>query len=136
MPQKPMRVAIIGTAARSDYMYGPILKALPDEVDLAAVWGRSTASVQRLGQSLGVPWYTDLERLMRETAPQIGVVSVAYAANGEVGLMAVEHGLHVLLETPIAHKLGEADALIAAARERGVKAEVAEQFNRRPLAQI
>lgn len=61
---------------------------------------------------------------------------MAYAANGEVGLMAVEQGLHVLLETPIAHKLSEADAIIAAAAARGLKIEVAEQFHRRPLEQI
>ena len=134
--QPPLRVAIIGTAARSDYLYGPILKALPAEVELVSVWGRSADSARRLGESLGVPWYTDLDRLIRETAPQIGIVSVAYGANGEVGLMAVEHGLHVLLETPIAHKLSEADAIIAAAAQRGLKIEVAEQFHRRPLEQI
>jgi predicted dehydrogenase len=89
-----------------------------------------------LGESLNVPWHTDLERLIRETSPQIGIVSVAYAANGQVGLMAVEHGLHVLLETPIAHKLSEADAIIAAAAQRGLKIEVAEQFHRRPLEQL
>ena len=50
--------------------------------------------------------------------------------------MAVEAGLHVLVETPIAHKLSEADAIIAAAKERGLKIEVAEQFHRRPLEQI
>ena len=50
--------------------------------------------------------------------------------------MAVEHGLHVLLETPIAHDLAEADAIIAAAAQRGLKVEVAEQFHRRPLEQI
>ncbi len=98
--------------------------------------GRSRASAQQLGESLGAPWYTDLERLVREQAPQIGIVSVAYGANGEVGLMAVEAGLHVLLETPIAHKLSEADAIIAAAERHGVKIEVAEQFHRRPLEQI
>jgi predicted dehydrogenase len=63
-------------------------------------------------------------------------VSVAYDANGEVGLMAVESGLHVLLETPIAHKLSEADAIISSANERGLKIEVAEQFHRRPLEAI
>jgi predicted dehydrogenase len=63
-------------------------------------------------------------------------VNVAYEANGEVGLTAVEAGLHVLLETPIAHRLGEADAIIRAARERGLKVEVAEQFHRRPPEQI
>lgn len=132
----PIRVAIIGTARRSDYLYGPILHALPADVELVAVWGRSEASAKRLGESLGAPWFTDLDKLVRETAPQIGIVSVTYAANGEVGLMAVEAGLHVLLETPIAHKLTEADAIIAAAEQRGLKIEVAEQFHRRPLEAV
>jgi predicted dehydrogenase len=124
----PLRIAIIGTAKRSDY--------LPDEAEKVSVWGRSKDSTQWLSESLAVPGYTDIELLIRETAPQIGIVSVNYNANGEVGLMAVEAGLHVLLETPIAHKLGEADAIIAAAGERGLKIEIAEQFHRRPLEQI
>ena len=136
MNQRPMRVAIIGTAKRSDYLYGPLIKALPAEVELVSVWGRHTDPVERLGKSLGVPVYTDMHRLVRETAPEIGVVSVNYHANGEVGLMAVQAGLHVLLETPIAHKLSEADAIITAAQERGLKIEIAEQFHRRPLEQI
>jgi predicted dehydrogenase len=134
--KRPLRVAIIGTAARSDYLYGPILQALPLEVELVSVWGRSEASARRLGETLQAPWYTDLDRLVRDSAPEIGIVSVAYGANGEVGLAAVEAGLHVLLETPIAHKLAEADAIIAAAAQRGRKIEVAEQFHRRPLEQI
>ena len=134
--KQPIRVAIVGTASRAFYLYGPLLKALPEEVELVSIWGRSTDSARRLGESLGIPWYTDLERLIRETAPQIGVVCVAYHANGQVGLMAVEHGLHALLETPIAHDLREADAIIAAAQERGLKVEVSEQFHRRPLEQI
>jgi predicted dehydrogenase len=132
---EPMRVAIIGTARRSDYLYGPLLKALPG-VELVSVWGRSADSALGLGESLGVPAFTDLDELIRETEPRIGVVSVAYGANGEVGLMAVEHGLNVLLETPIAHKLSEADAIITSARQQGLKIEVAEQFHRRPLEQI
>ena len=132
---EPLRVAIVGTSARSSYLYGPLLDALP-EVELVSVWGRSIDSARKLGESLNVPWYTDLEKLKRETAPQIAIVSVAYNANGEAGLMAVESGLHVLLETPIAHKLSEAQAIIAAAQARGLKIEVAEQFHRRPLEQI
>jgi predicted dehydrogenase len=132
----PLRVAIIGTSRRSNYLYGPLIKGMPGDVTLVAVWGRSTDSARRLGESLGAPWYTDLDQLVRETAPEIGIVSVNYHANGEVGLMAVEHGLHVLLETPIAHKLDEADAIIAAASQRSLKIEVAEQFHRRPLEQI
>ncbi len=134
--QRPLRAAIIGTSARSNYMYGPLIKALPNELVLTSVWGRSSESAMKLGDSLGVPWYTNMDQLVAETAPEVGVVSVAYHANGIVGLMALEHGLHVLLETPIAHKLSEADAIIRAARERGLKVEVAEQFHRRPLEQL
>ncbi len=130
-----IRVAIIGTGKRSFNFYGMLLQHLPD-VELVSVWGRSIDSARRLGESLDVPWYTDLDLLVRETAPQMGIVSVAYGANGEVGLMAVEAGLHILLETPIAHKLSDADAIIASAREHHVKIEVAEQFHRRPLEQI
>lgn len=136
MDKNPLRAAIIGTAKRSDYLYGPLIKALPDDVELVSVWGRHADSVERLSLSLGVPGYTNLEKLVAETTPEIGIVSVNYHANGEVGLMAVQAGLHVLLETPIAHKLGEADAIIAAARERSLKIEIAEQFHRRPLEQI
>jgi predicted dehydrogenase len=135
-PPRPLRVAIIGTSARSNYMYGPLMKALPGEVTLTSVWGRTPESAKNLGDSLGVSWYTDIDQLLTETSPEAGIVSVAYDANGTVGLMAVEHGLHVLLETPIAHKLSEADAIIQAARLRGLKVEVAEQFHRRPPEQL
>jgi predicted dehydrogenase len=132
----PVRIALIGTGKRSSYLYAPLLKALSSEVELVAVWGRSEAPARRLAESLNIPWYTDLHQLIKQTAPQIGIVDVAYSANGEVGLMAVESGLNVLLETPIAHKLSEADAIIADAQQRGLKIEVAEQFHRRPLEQI
>lgn len=132
----PLPVAILGTSRRSSYLYGPLIQGLPREVSLVSVWGRTPESARQLGENLGVPWYTDLDRLVAETAPVLGIVSVNYAANGQVGLMGAEHGLHLLLETPIAHDLGEADQIIAAARNRGLKVEVAEQFHRRPLEQL
>lgn len=131
----PIRIAIIGTARRSFGIYKTVLQGLQG-IEVVAVWGRSEDSARRLGECYNVPHYTDLAQLMRETAPQIGIVSVSYGANGQVGLMAIEHGLNVLLETPIAHNLDEADAIIKAANERGLKVEVAEQFHRRPLEQI
>ncbi len=137
MPKnQPIRVTLLGATPRSANVYGPILKALPGEVKLVSVWGRREESASRLGQVLGVPFYTDLDALVRETQPTMAVVSVTHMANGQVGLMAVEHGLHVLLATPIAHKLSEADAIIECAARQRLKIEVDEQFHRRPLEQI
>ncbi len=56
---RPLRVALIGTAARSAYLYGPILHALPHEVELVSVWGRSEQSARRLGETVAAPWFTD-----------------------------------------------------------------------------
>ncbi|MGD0727384.1 MAG: Gfo/Idh/MocA family oxidoreductase [Spirochaetia bacterium] len=131
-----VRVGLIGTGARSGYMYGPLVTALADDLQLVSIWGRRKEAADALGLRLGVPAFTDIDRLIRETAPSIGIVCVQGRANGEVGLMAVRHGLHVLLETPIAYSLHEADAIIAAAKERRLKVEVAEQFHRRPMEQI
>jgi predicted dehydrogenase len=117
-------------------LYGPIIQALPSDVALVSVWGRSEGSARHLGDQLGVPWYTDLDKLITETQPEVGVVSVAYSANGVVGKMAVDHGLHALLETPIAHDLAEADAIIQSAEQQNLKVEIAEQFHRRPLEQL
>jgi predicted dehydrogenase len=134
--REPIRVAIVGAGRRASYLYGPLIKALPDQMTLVGVWSRTDQSARMRGDELGVPWYTDLDRLVRDHAPQIGIVSVSYAANGQVGLMAVEAGLNILIETPIAHRLSEADAVIASAQRRGLKIEVAEQFHRRPLEQL
>jgi len=131
----PLRVALIGSGRRSREVYGPILQSMSG-VELVGIWNRSETSARALGESLGVPFFTSMQQMIDETAPAIGVVSVGYGANGEIGLMAVEHGLHVLLETPIAHDLDEADAIITAAQERGLKVEVAEQYYRYPNQQI
>jgi len=61
--KKPLSVAIIGTGSRSAYLYGPILNALAEEVNLVSIWGRSEESAKKLGEYLGVPWFTDINRL-------------------------------------------------------------------------
>ena len=131
-----IRFALVGGSARSEYLYGPLLTLLTEEIDLVAVWSRSEARARTLGQKLRVPWFTDLELLIRDTAPEAAVVSVKSEANGEVGLRVIDLGLHTLLETPVAQDLVEADRIIGRARELGVKVEVAEQYYRRPIEQL
>ena len=131
-----IRFAIIGTSKRSDYLYGALLTTLKDDVELVGVWGRSEEKARAFGEKYRVPWFTDLEQMQAEVRPEAAVVSVAYAANGEVGRRVVELGLHALLETPIAHDLADADAIISGAAARGLKIEIAEQYYRRPIERI
>ena len=131
-----IRFIIVGTSKRSDYLYGPLLTMLSKDVELVGVWGRSEDKAIALGKKYSVPWFTNLERLHDELRPEAAIVSVGYSANGEVGRHVMELGIHALLETPIAHDLADADAIISEANAKGVKIEVAEQYYRRPVERI
>ena len=133
---EPVRIAFLGAGRRASYLYARLIAAMGEWVTLVGVWSRSEASAKRLGDEHGVPWYTSMERLKRETGAVAGIVSVSYSANGAVGREAVENGFHILTETPIAHDLATADAIVRIAEEAGLKVEVAEQFHRRPDEQI
>ncbi|MGE5223181.1 MAG: Gfo/Idh/MocA family protein [Omnitrophica WOR_2 bacterium] len=131
-----IRFIIAGGGARSDYLYAPLFKMLSDELELAGIWSRSTERARFLGEKHAVPWSTDLQGLIKETKAQAAIVSVNYHANGEVGRLIVDSGLHALLETPIAHHLWDADAIIAGAKAQDLKIEVAEQYYRRPIERL
>ncbi|HSJ86032.1 MAG TPA: Gfo/Idh/MocA family oxidoreductase [Anaerolineales bacterium] len=131
-----IRFAIIGTGKRSDYLYAPLLNILKEDVELAGVWGRSEEKARELGEKYHVPWFTDLDRMRNELNADAAIVSVANPANGPVGRRVVELGLHVLLETPIANRLEDADAIISQAKTKNLKVEVAEQYYRRPTERL
>jgi predicted dehydrogenase len=134
--QNRLRFVIVGSSKRSDYLYGPLLTTLKDDVELVGVWGRSEDKARTLGVKFHVPWFSSLEQMRAAVQPDAAVVAVTYGANGEVGRRVVDLGLHALLETPIAHDLADADAIIASAAARGLKIEVAEQYYRRPSERL
>jgi predicted dehydrogenase len=131
-----LRFAVVGTGKRCEEIYCPLLNTLDSDVELVGVWGRSEPRARALGEKFRVPWFTDLERLRDQARPQAVIVSVNYWANGEIGRRVIELGLDALLETPLAHDLADADAIIAGAKERGLRVEVAEQYYRRPIERL
>ncbi|MBA3554350.1 MAG: Gfo/Idh/MocA family oxidoreductase, partial [Gemmatimonadales bacterium] len=73
--------------------------------------------------------FTDLDALLRKV--EAVTVAVPTPAHAEVGLRALERGVPLLMEKPLAGTLEEADALIAAARRRGLQLQVGhiERYN-------
>jgi predicted dehydrogenase len=78
-----------------------------------AVCGRSTT--EELAQELGAAPYDDLARLL--DAEQVDVLHVCTpnAAHAEQALLALERGVHVVCEKPLAVSTGEARAMVEAA---------------------
>ena len=99
-------------------------------VDLVGVHDADPARAEAVAAELGTRPFHDLDTLLR----QVRAVSIAVptSAHGAVGRRALEAGVPVLMEKPLARSLEEADQLVAAAEARGLQLQVGhiERFNR------
>ena len=104
--------------------------AMLEEAELVGVYDTDAARAAEVAGELGVTAFGDFDALLaRVQAVTIAVPTPAHAA---VGLRALERGVPVLMETPLAATVAEADALIAAAARGGVQLQVGhiERYNR------
>ncbi|HEV2736016.1 MAG TPA: Gfo/Idh/MocA family oxidoreductase [Longimicrobiaceae bacterium] len=85
---------------------------------LAGVYDADPARAAKVGEELGVRVFTGLEELL--DVAEAAVVAVPTTEHAAVALAALERGVHLLIEKPIASTLEEADRIVAAADAAGV----------------
>ncbi len=125
---RPLRVGVIGVGALGRHHARHL--ATLEGVRLVGVYDASPEVAARVAGEVGVPAVGELDALLG----QVDAVSVAVptSLHGEIGLRALERGVAVLMEKPLAATLGEADALVAAAEQAGLVLHVGqiERYNR------
>ncbi|MET0395827.1 MAG: Gfo/Idh/MocA family oxidoreductase [Longimicrobiaceae bacterium] len=96
---------------------------------LAGVFDADPARAARVGEELGVRVFAALEDLLGEV--EAAVVAVPTTEHAAVALAALDRGVHLLIEKPIASTLEEADRIVAAAEAAGtlVATGHVERFN-------
>jgi predicted dehydrogenase len=101
-----------------------------DHVRLVGVYDIDSARATQIASSLGTTAFRDLDQLLGRV--EAVTVAVPTPAHAEVGLRALEQGVPVLMEKPLASTLVEADHLIAVARRHQVQLQVGhiERYNR------
>lgn len=111
-----MRIAVLG-AGDMGVTHAAAYKEIG--VEVAAVIGKSKDRAKQLGERLGVPWSTKTKKVLGD--PTIDAVDVVLptALHRKFVIKALEQGKHVLCETPIALRVKDADAMIAAAQAHG-----------------
>ncbi|MBZ2195184.1 Gfo/Idh/MocA family protein [Occultella gossypii] len=92
--------------------------------DLVAVADTDPELARATGARLGVPAYTDHRQLLAEVRPDVVHVCTPHDQHVSVALDAIEAGVHVITEKPLAHTIAEGERLVAAAEGAPVKVAV------------
>lgn len=128
---RKLGVAVVGMGSRSK-AHAPLLKIMQDKFELVAVCDGITERAKEAGATYQVPWYDSIQQMLAKEKIDIVDIVLPPDAHHVVGVLAAEHKVHLMCETPISITLPLADAMIEAAKRNGVKFEVAEQVYRWP----
>ena len=101
-------------------------------VQVVAAYGTNAAKVGRLADACGARPYSDLEAFLQHSPLTMVAVGSPSGLHAVHGIAAARRGLHVLTEKPIDISTENADKLIAATRESGVKLGVMFQDRFKP----
>lgn len=118
---KQVRVGIVGTSWYADWMHLPALKSHP-HVQLAALCGRNRERAEEMAQKYEIPQlFTDYQAMIEQAGIDALVVAIPDDLHYPVTMAALEAGLHVLCEKPLAFTVEQAQQMVARAEAAGVK---------------
>jgi predicted dehydrogenase len=122
-----LRVGVVGVGSLG-FHHARILSGMPD-VMFGGMYDTSTERAAEVSARLNVPAARDLAQLL--DGVDAVVIAVPTSAHEPVALAAIERGVHVLIEKPIAPTLAAADRILAAAGAAGVLVQIGhvERFN-------
>jgi len=135
MPEM-LKVGIIGAGGIADYAHIPGWKNLSEEVELVAICDIIAERAARSAEANDIPYaYGSAEEMLARHKLDIVSVCVPNFAHRECTIMALEAGVNVLCEKPIAMNSAEAEEMIAAARRAGKVLMVGQNHRFDPEAQ-
>lgn len=115
-----LRVGVIGCGSIAQHRHLPEYAA-NEKVELVAVCDIAEDRVFEVAEEYGVIAYTDYKELLK--SGQVDAVSVCTPnyLHAPITIAALNAGIHVLCEKPMATSLVEAEAMIEAAQKNGKK---------------
>ena len=123
MTESNVRAAVVGVGHFGRYHVEKYRNH--PHADLVGVVDIDLAREENIGERYGVPGYLDY----REILDRVDAISIATPTSShyEIAKAALERGIHVLVEKPIALTLAEADELIEIAQHQDVVLQVGHQ---------
>jgi predicted dehydrogenase len=114
MAMERLRAGVIGVGAIAQMMHLPYLRELDDRFQIAALCDVDAVALAEVGRQYGVDrLFASADELLAE--PLDVVFILTSGDHAPVTIAALERGLHVFAEKPLAYTLRETDEVIAAA---------------------
>ncbi|MBT2654889.1 Gfo/Idh/MocA family oxidoreductase [Bacillus sp. ISL-18] len=117
---KKIRVGVIGCGSIAQHRHLPEYQVNPN-VELTAVCDINQERAIETAEKYGVLSYTDFNELLKSGEVDAVSVCTPNYLHAPITIAALEAGLHVLCEKPMATSKEEAEAMIAAAEKNGKK---------------
>ena len=126
-----LRIGLIGAGFRGTQHLHTLVK-FEDAFDLVAIAEHDDIKADAAPRDFGVPVYAHPEKMLDDS--DLDVVDIVVPPDGHLALtaLAASREVTVLVETPIAPTLAQADAMIDVCNRSGVQIEVAESVWRFP----
>ena len=134
-PSAPeVRVALVGCGRISQNHFDAI--GAVEGLRLSAVCDVLPDRARAVGERLGVPWFTAYEVMLREAPADVVTIATPSGLHSAHGALAAKAGKHVISEKPMAITLAQADALVRACDDMGVRLFVVQQNRLNPSVQL
>ena len=78
-------------------------------------------------QDSDIKRYTDYKLMLEECKPEFVSIATESGPHAEIALYCIEHGVHVIIEKPMAMNMADADRIIELSREKNVKVAACHQ---------
>ena len=132
--KKKLRIAIVGTGHRA-WAHIQVLKALP-EFEIVALADPTAEALDKAATLVGTKTatYSDYKKMLAEHKDLDGVIVITpNFLHSEVTIAALNHGINVLSEKPMATSVDDANKMIAAAEKNGKILQIGQQNRFNPL---
>lgn len=100
-----------------------------EDARLVCVCDSIEERARKYGEEFGVPWYTDMHAMMEAEQQAVDVVSILTDSGSHASLCLelVQYGKHICVEKPMALRIEDAEQMIRACAEAGVRLFVVKQ---------
>jgi predicted dehydrogenase len=134
-PAKKARIAMVGTGIRGTGMWGKsVVQDYPNYVEFVGLCDINPGRVALAKETMGVscPTFTDFEKMMKETKPELLIVTTVDNTHDQFIIRGMELGADIIVEKPMTTDEKKMQAIIDAEKRTGKKCRVTFNYRYSP----